>query len=264
MAISIFLMNPIVPFYQKHADALFSVLTDKSSDMGREHLERLTESLRAISVLLKVLKYLHEAYLPQTCHRRKLLQLLEHAEHSGDMYMQADNLEKNAEASGMDLDYLQQYALRLATQNLDELKTYLADFDISYWREYGEWLIESVREDDPAAAIQQIGAYTLVKVKKSLKRLKKKKPGAGNYLKLRRKLIVLGFLLEMLRYEKHHYGDLQQRLMEDSRSLEVWYSQWVGLKTIGHYKKDHPELACRYNGTLEILKDYMQQKISSV
>ncbi len=232
--------------------------------MGREHLERLSESLRAISVLLKVLKYLHKAYLPQTGHRRELLQLLEYAEHSGDMYMLADNLENNAKTSGMDLDYLQQYALRLATQNLDELKTYLADFDISYWSEYGEWLIESVREDDPTSVIQQIGAYTLEKVKKSQKHLKKKKPGAGNYLKLRRKLIDLCFLLEMLRYEMHHYGDLQQRLMEGARSLDVWYSQWVGLRTIGHYKKDHPDLACRYNGTLEILNDYMQQKISSV
>jgi hypothetical protein len=192
-----------------------------------------------------------------------MLQLLEQAERSREMYIQADTLRTNAEASGMDLDYLHQYALQQASQYLSELKVYMADFDTGYWSEYGQWFIESTRRDNPAEATQQVAAYTLKTVKKGLKRLKKKKPVKGNYLKLRRKLLFVGFLLEILQYQMPHYGDLQECLVEDARSLEVWYNYWVGLKIIGHYKKDHPDLACRYNGTLEILRDYMQQKIGA-
>lgn len=260
-------MNPLAPFYQKHAEALFSTFSDRGADMERKHLEKLIDSLRAFSVLFKLLPSVDDRCLPETCHKKSMLQLLDRAEGAGDLFMQAETLEKNAEASGMDLEYLHQYALQLARQNLDELKTYKAEFDIGYWKEYGEWFIESVRGDDPNEVIQKVQVCTLDKVRKSLKRLKrlkKKNPNAGNFFKLRRKLIALGFLLEILHHETPHYGDLQERLAEDAHSLEMWYSRWVALRIIGNYKRDHPELACRYNGTLEILNDYMQQKIKAV
>jgi len=251
-------MDPILFFCTKHEQSLLEGLNAPEKRLSREALENMTRGLRGWRILFRTLCSVRPHWLPPAHQKDSVEDLLKISQYVADLYVQADTLKKKEGMLGMDLSYLHEYTLSLAEKAEEKLNHSRSGFDRQFPGRYKGYLAEQMKNDNPVYLQSQLIQLASKRIKKAMKRLRKKN-GIGGFMKLRRHLIDAIYYLDLLGFE-----DLDTLLRDASLFLEVWHNRSISLWVIQSYRAHHPKMACKYSGTLEILEDYMQQKVAEI
>jgi len=184
------------------------------------------------------------------------MKLLDQARYVNDMHIQQRVLKENENLLGMDLSYLIQYASELASAAELDLRELLKKFDQDFPRRYIEAVEKHMQEVGEEVMYKELFDFTHRQLKKAFKTLKHLDEEPQKIQRLRTRLIDTIYYLELL-----NQTGRAQEIRERGFFLDIWHDRMITLDLISQYKKDHPQGAGNNAGTLEILEDYLSQKV---
>jgi hypothetical protein len=248
-------MNKILKHYRLWRDKLLTSMKTLEDDRETSDLNNLVRSLRGLRGLFEITGKLNKEWCPDSTLHDTLMDLLNTAHYVNDMTVQQKAMQENEELMGMDLAYLLDYTQELAGKGEEQLRKKVTQMDRSKLEDYEQHLSNQTESSGEEWIDKQLMDLTHQKVKKAYHKLKETS-GKKSLTSLRYQLMDTCSCLEVADSPEH-----AAELREAGIFLDIWHDRQVSLEVIKRYKKDYPEMVKKYTGTLEILEDYLKQKV---
>mgnify|MGYP006282255355 CR=1 FL=1 len=252
-------MDHIIEYCHRQQERFLSAASSIERQHETSDLDYLVRSLRCFSALFNLPGSWDIRPVGDVEKQDAMMKLLDQARYVNDMHLQQRVMRENENLLGMDLSYLVQYASELASDAEHDLRAVLKEFDKDFPRRYIERLEKQIQEVGEESMYEQLLDFIHQQLKKTFKKLKHLDEQSQKIHQVRMRLINTIYYLELL----NQTGEAQE-IREGGLFLDIWHDRMMALGLISHYKQDHPEGAGNNAGTLEILEDYIQQKVHIV
>lgn len=252
-------MHHVIEYCHRQQDRFQSSASSIERQEETSDLDHLVRSLRCFRALFNLPDSWNMRWLPEGEKRDAMMKLLDQARYVNDMHIQQRVLKENENLLGMDLSYLIQYASELASAAELELRELLKKFDQDFPRRYIEAVEKHMQEVGEEAMYKQLLDFTHQQMKKTFKKVKQLDDHPKNKDRIRIQLIDTICYLELLNQNSE-----AEELRESAVFLDIWHDRMITLDLISQYKKDQPQGAGNNTGTLEILQDYITQKVQFI
>jgi hypothetical protein len=249
-------MQPIIEYCHRQQERFQSAASSIERQHEASDLDCLVRSLRCFRALFNLPGSWDIHWPVDVGKRNAMMELLDQARHVNDMHLQQRVMRENENLLGMDLSYLIDYANELASDAEQNLRVGLNEFDQDFPRRYIEAVEKQVQEVGDEPMYEELLDFTHQQLKKTFKKLKHLDEESHKIHRIRARLIDTIYYLELL-----NQTDEAQEIRERGLFLDIWHDRMMALDLIARYKHDHPQGAGNNMGTLEILEDYINQKV---
>jgi hypothetical protein len=252
-------MHHIIEYCHRQQDRFQSSAESIERQQEISDLDNLVRSLRFFRALFHLPGSWNIHWLPDDQKRDAMIELLEQARYVNDLHLQQRVMRENENLLGMDLSYLVQYAMESAAKEEHLLRELLKEFDHEFPPGYVGELEAQMRKTGEKLMYKELLDFTHKQLKKTFKILKHQDKESPTMHRVRTQLIDTINYLELL----NQPGEAQE-IRKCGIFLDIWHDRVNARELISRYQKDHPEGAANNAGTLEILEDYLKQKVQIV
>jgi len=249
-------MNPIIEYCLNQHEKFLSGASSIEREQKTSDLNHLLRSLRCFRALFNLPGSWIIRTLPDFQKKDAMLKLLDQARYVNDMHLQQRVIRENENLLGMDLSYMIQYASDIASKEEESLRRMLKEFDKMFPRRYVEEVDKRMQKKGEGPMYKELLDSTHRQLKKIFKTIKQLDESPKKIHRIRNQLIEVIYCLELLNHTSR-----AEEVREQGLFLDIWHDRMIALDLISRYKTDHPEGAGDNAGSLEILEDYINQKV---
>jgi CHAD domain-containing protein len=253
-------MNHLLTYYQQQKQTLFQKLDSLEKQMDVEELHDLRVTHKRIRAFFRMLKKIDPSLLPSDEDYNKIKSFYKTAGELRDLHVQDKEMSKHETNLGMDLSFIHDYISRYEEKAEKDFYEALNNFDRNVFDRYEEQLREGLQKDELYKWYKRVVDFTYNKLKTVENKIDQAST-AEKLHKVRSNLKDVFYYMEIINSEDT-FDDISAKEVKDAQSfLGDWHDNVVSYEFLKEFEKENPQLADKNRGTLEILEDYLIQKI---
>lgn len=253
-------MNHLLDYYKEQNKILMEKVSSLQKEMDVEELHDLRVTLKRMRTFFRMLDKTAPALLPSEEDYKAIRSFFKTAGTLRDLHVQDREMSKYEESLGIDLEFIHAYIKELEQEKEQKVNALLSQFDFSIFDRYEKHLAEQLKKKEIYEWFKMLLNFTDDRMKKAEKRIDQANTTEQLH-KVRSRLKDLMYYLEIINSDPN-LNTISIDEVKDSQSfLGDWHDFVVSREFLHQYKKQHPEIAEKNRGTLEILEDYLVQKI---
>ncbi len=253
-------MNHLLTYYQTQKNTLIQKMDSLKDKMDVEELHDLRVTHKRLRALFRMLKQIGSELLPEDADYNYIKKFYKTAGILRDLHVQDKEMSKHEKNLGIDLQFLHDYIAEKEEKAEKDFYAALNNFDRAVYERYEKKLNEEITEDELFSWYKSIVDFTHYQIKDTEKKIEKANT-AEKLHKVRSKLKDAFYYLEIINSENSLENISDEEVKQAQSFLGDWHDNVVSYEFIQEFEKDNPHLAEKNTGTLEILGDYLVQKI---
>ena len=229
-------------------------------EMDVEELHDLRVTHKRIRAFFRLLNKIDQKLLPTEEDYNYIKRFYKIAGKLRDIHVQAKEMRKHEQNLGMDLSFIHTYINDHEKAARKNFESALKEFDRKVFDRYEEHLKNELKKKEIFTWYKQVVDFTFESYKKVEKRIEKATT-AKKLHKVRSNLKDIFYYMEIINSEDT-FEDISDQEVKDAQSfLGDWHDHVVSYEFLQEFKKEHPQIADKNRGSIEILEDYLIQKI---
>jgi CHAD domain-containing protein len=177
-----------------------------------------------------------------------------------DLHVQDKEMTKHEESLALDLSFIHDYIKEREKDAEANLRDAMKSFDKSLLDRYESKLANQLNKDELFNWYKKVVDYTFQQLK-DMQNLIEDANTTQKLHKVRSRLKDVFYYMEIINSEDSLDNISDQEIKDAQSFLGDWHDNVVSFEFIKEFEKNNPQLAEKNTGTLEILRDYLIQKI---
>jgi CHAD domain-containing protein len=253
-------MNHLLAYYQQQKDTLIQKMDSLKEKMDVEELHDLRVTHKRLRAFFRMLKKTGPELLPDEEDYNHIRSFYKTAGKVRDLHVQDKEMSKHEKDLGIDLQFLHDYIAEREEKAEKDFYDALNSFDRGVYERYLQKLEQGLHQDDLFKWYRTVVDFTHNQLKKTEKTISKADT-AKKLHKIRSKLKDAFYYLEIINSEETFENIPDDEVKQAQSFLGDWHDNVVSYEFIQEFEQVKPQIAKKNTGTLEILGDYLVQKI---